>query len=168
MIIGYSGSGKSTLARFVSEAEQLPLLHLDSVQFTANWEERDKTEARQIVAEFLKQDGWVIDGNYSDYLYEQRLAEADRIIFLNFPRWTCLRRVMMRNKLYKGRTRPDMASGCIEKLDLAFIWWILYKGRNGRKRQQYEAVLEQYGDKVAVISNQEALDAFYLSAAENG
>ena len=46
-ICGYSGSGKSTLARRIGEIEQVPVLYLDTVQFVANWQERDRDEARR-------------------------------------------------------------------------------------------------------------------------
>ena len=41
-IIGYSGSGKSTLAKKISEKYNYPLLYLDTVNFEANWKERNK------------------------------------------------------------------------------------------------------------------------------
>lgn len=48
-VMGYSGSGKSTLAAFLARLWRLPALHLDQVQFTAGWRERDRAEALDIV-----------------------------------------------------------------------------------------------------------------------
>ena len=47
-VLGYSGAGKSTLARALGEHYGIPVLHFDTVQFTPNWEERDRAEARAL------------------------------------------------------------------------------------------------------------------------
>ena len=95
-IIGYSASGKSTLAQDISQTYDLPLLHLDQVNMTENWQERDLDEAINIVENFMKQDDWVIDGNYSKLKKTERLALSDIIIFLNFNRFNCLARAIKR------------------------------------------------------------------------
>lgn len=66
-LIGYSGSGKSTLARKLGQLYQLPVCHLDTLQFLPNWVNRDADSFKQILKQFLEahDDGWVIDGNYS-------------------------------------------------------------------------------------------------------
>ena len=61
-ILGYSGSGKSTLAKYISEKQQIPCLHLDTVQFMENWQIRSDEDAKSVVKEYLKQKNWVIDG----------------------------------------------------------------------------------------------------------
>lgn len=40
-IIGYSGSGKSTLATHLGRMYKCPVSYLDTIQFEANWRERD-------------------------------------------------------------------------------------------------------------------------------
>ena len=81
-VLGYSGAGKSTLARALGEKYGIPVLHFDTVQFTPNWEVRDRGEAHQMVHEFMENPQWVIDGTYSRFEYERRLLEADE------KRWT--------------------------------------------------------------------------------
>lgn len=78
-IIGYSGSGKSTLAKRLSEKYNYHLLYLDTVNFEANWKERDKEEAKRMVEEFMKNDSWIIDGNYFDFYQDRRMKEAENI-----------------------------------------------------------------------------------------
>ncbi len=95
-IIGYSASGKSTLAQDISQTYNLPLLHLDQVNLTENWQERDLDEAINIVENFMKRDDWVIDGNYDKLKKTERLALSDIIIFLNFNRFNCLARAIKR------------------------------------------------------------------------
>lgn len=165
-ILGYSGSGKSTLARKLGERYHCEVLHLDSIQFTDNWQERDREEARAMVADFMEKDAWIIEGNYQKFHQERRLREANRIIFLDFGRFTCLRRAYGRYRTYKGRSREDMAPGCNEKFDAEFIRWILWEGRTRAVRQHYRDIQVQYGDKMTVLHSQREMDRFLASLGE--
>lgn len=150
-VIGYSGSGKSTLAARFGGMMGVPVLHLDKVQFLPGWQERDLEEAREMVKEFLDQNqsgGWAIDGNYSKFHYERRMEESDLILFMNFPRRVCLVQALCRNWKYRGKSRESIADGCDEKMDLEFLQWILWKGRNKARREGYARLMEQYPDKV--------------------
>ena len=161
VIRGYSGSGKSTLARELGETYGVPVLHLDRVQWLPNWTERDDAEKRQIVKAFLDEnESWVIDGNYSGLYQERRLEEADLILLLLFPRLSCLYRVWRRKRQYRGQTRPDMGEGCQEKLDAAFLRWVLWEGRSRKIRQNYANIQKQYPEKTIVIRKQRELDGY--------
>lgn len=160
-LLGYSGSGKSTLAKYLGKEQKLPVLHLDTVQFIENWEERNQEEALEIVESFMAQDSWVIDGNYTKFHQEQRLVEADQIILLMFSRFASLKRVIGRRIKYHNKTRPDMAPGCDEKLDKEFLWWVFYEGRSRKRYQHYLMIKNKYPEKVIIIKNQKQLDQFY-------
>lgn len=159
-ILGYSGSSKSTLAKYLSTYYKIPILYLDTVQFLADWEERNRDEAISMVAEFMKNDSWVIDGNYTSFMQDERLKLADHIIYMEFSRLNCLFRAYQRYRKYKNTSRESMAKGCNEKLDIQFIWWILYEGRRKEKRQYYENLLSKYPVKTIVLKNQKQLDRF--------
>jgi len=160
-IIGYSGCGKSTLAHDIAEHFQVNVLHLDSVHFLPNWNERETNDEQQIVNDFMNNhENWVIDGNYSKLSYERRMKEADQIIMLLFNRFNCLYRVTRRYHKYKHTTRPDMAAGCNEKLDKEFITWVLWNGRKKKARSRYKKLQQQYPEKVIIIKNQKQLDKF--------
>lgn len=152
-VLGYSGSGKSTLAEMLAKRCFLPCLHLDSVYWSAGWKEREHAEALCTVSDFLQKDNWVIDGNYGRLLQNERLADADQILILQFPRFVCLLRAFKRLFQNKGRTRPDMAEGCPEKVDAEFVWWILHKGRRKTVREHYRKIREQYPKKVRILKN---------------
>ncbi|MEG1547146.1 MAG: DNA topology modulation protein [Clostridia bacterium] len=159
-ILGYSGSGKSTLAKHLASTYDIPVLYLDTVQFLPYWRERDRDEARAIVAEFMQQKSWVIDGNYATFLQEERLAQADYIIYLNFPRFVCLWRILKRYCRYKNISRESITDDCNEKIDLEFIWWVLYEGRTQSKRRHYKQIVNTYKGKSIVLKNQKQLDEF--------
>lgn len=160
-ILGYSGSGKSTLANFLGEKKQIPVTHFDCVQFIENWQLREESESLAIVREAMAQESWVMDGNYTRYYREERLAAADQIIFLQFSRWASLKRIIARRIKYHKRSRPDMGEGCHEKIDFEFFWWVIYQGRSKEKRAEFAALRKQYAQKSVLIQNQKELDAFY-------
>ncbi len=159
-VIGYAASGKSTLAAELGRLTGCPVLHLDKVQFLPDWQERDRAQARGMVEEFLdcnREKGWVIDGNYSNFHHERRMAESDLIVFMDFPRRICLPQALYRAWKYRGRVRESSADGCAEKMDREFLLWILRDGRTRERRQGYKNLMERYGKKaVAVRSRREA------------
>ena len=165
-IIGYSGSGKSTLAKKLSKLYNINVLHLDSVHFLENWVERSNEEMNELVLAFMNdnKDGWVIDGNYSK-IAKNRFEEADLIIFLNFNRFFCFKSAFKRYKENKGKTRSDMALGCEEKFDFEFMKWILYKGRNKRKRLWYKNIISNHKCTL-VFKNRRQLTKYYNKIGE--
>ena len=162
-IIGYSGSGKSTLAKNLSEIYNCPLLYLDTIQFEANWKIRDIDEGRLMVGEFLKNDSWIIDGNYREFLQEKRLQDADKIIFMNFPRRICFPQAFKRYLHYKNKTRESMADGCNEKFDLEFIKWLLFEGRKKSIKNHYNEICKCYKDKITIFRNNKDVENFLAS-----
>ena len=129
-IIGRGGAGKSTLARQLGECTGLPIIHLDSEHWLPGWiaPERDAWLAR--VAELLREERWIMDGNFGDETMRMRLESADTVIFLDFPGWLCVWRALNRVRKWHGRTRPDLPEGCAERLDLGFLRWVYtYGGR---------------------------------------
>lgn len=173
-VIGYSASGKSTLAARLGEMTGCPVLFLDKVQFLPGWQERDRAEARGMVEDFLNENrerGWVIDGNYTNFHQERRMAEADLIFFMDFPRRICLPQALYRNWKYKGRARESIAEGCDEKMDLEFLLWILRDGRSRERRQQFRDLMERYPRKVVVLKRRRdvrhCLELLVRLAAEN-
>ena len=86
LLIGYSGSGKSTLAEKLFQL----LLHSQTPYrpiaiFSLGGKIRDHDWMLKEMKTFLsKHEDWVIDGNYTWCCYEERMEQADQIIFLNF------------------------------------------------------------------------------------
>ena len=167
-VLGYSGSGKSTLARELGALYGVPVLHLDTVQFLPGWEIRPQEEQLSIVQRFMDEnEGWVIDGNYSNLLQPRRLEEADEVVFLLFNRVSSLWRVTRRYRRYRGGSRPDMAEGCREKLDAAFICWVLWEGRTKKKRDGFERKRKACGAKSVVLKNQRQIDRWLEQERRN-
>jgi adenylate kinase family enzyme len=164
VIIGYSGAGKSTLAEALSRHYSIPKLHMDTLQFQPGWIDSDRDWMEKEMKQFLSQHkDWVIDGNYSWCCYEERMEQADQIIFLNFSRWNCLYRAFKRYLKYRHKTRESMAPGCPEKFDWEFISWVLWKGRRQTALARYKRIHQAFPQKFYELRNQKELDKFLKS-----
>ena len=159
-LIGYSGAGKSTLAKALGKRWNCPVLHLDTVNFLPGWQERPPEEAETMVAEFLDQDSWVIDGNYKALCFHRRMAEADFIIACQLPWYTCLRQAWGRYRSNKRHhmVRDCIAAGCDDKFDWEFFWWIVRDGRNKEKQNWYQEIRDTYGEKVLTCCSRGEMD----------
>ena len=157
-IIGYSGSGKSTLARTLSNHLDVSCLHIDTVYFEGNWIPRPKDEVEAYLQLFLATyDRCVIDGNYLTFANE-RFSQADLLIYLDFGRWNCYFRCLIRAWKYRNITRPD--SVCKEKFDIGFQWWVLYQGRNKKRREQLGAIYRDFLKDKVHLHRQKDVDQF--------
>ena len=131
LIIGCCGAGKSTFARALAEASRLPLISLDRYYWQPEWRETPTVEWTRTVQELAARPRWIMDGNYGGTL-DLRLARADTVVFLDYPTLTCLWRVTKRTLRYHGRTRPEMAPGCAERFDGAFLRYVATFNRTRR------------------------------------
>ncbi len=165
-VLGFSGSGKSTLAKQLAEYYNIPLLYLDCVNFKENWVLRDRDEGRKAVAEFMKNESWVIDGNYRSLYQKERLEQADRIIILKYNRFVCMHGAFKRNFDYKGKVRESISSGCIERMDFDFFLWILYKQYSKKRKNHFKGIKEKYPQKTIVFKNRKELNK-YLDLLKN-
>jgi adenylate kinase family enzyme len=148
VVIGSGGSGKSTFARRLGSRLDLPVIHLDAEHWGAGWAEPPKDVWRRRVEELVAGDAWIIDGNYSGTL-DVRLAACDTVIFLDLPRTVCAWRIIKRVFQYRDGRRPDMAEGCRERFDFAFLLWVWNYPR--RSRPKIIELLERHShDKTAV------------------
>lgn len=150
VILGNSGSGKSTLARTLGQRLGLPVVHLDRLFWEPGWIEADTSLFRQRVREAVAGDAWVCEGNYSRKTFDLRLPTADLIIWLDTPRRTCMRRVMLRSAL--NRPRADKPDGCSEKIDREFLKFLHYVWQFDRvTRPGIEAVRLAVAPQVPVV-----------------
>ena len=89
-IVGGSGSGKSTLCNILSKELNLPAIHLDAINYNANWVEVDKNKRDQIITQKSLEEKWIIDGNYNKTL-KDRFYKADLIIWLDYSTYMQLK-----------------------------------------------------------------------------
>ena len=133
LVIGPGGAGKSTFARQLGNALNLDVNHLDTTYWRSGWTKPSEDEWLQTVNRLVSGDSWILDGNFGGTL-ELRLKHCDTVVFLDMSRLLCLWRIVKRRLFYRNRSRPDMAEGCHEKLDLDFILWVWNYSRRSRPR----------------------------------
>ncbi|PFZ33287.1 DNA topology modulation protein [Bacillus wiedmannii] len=148
ILIGSGGSGKSTLARQLGNKLNIKVHHLDALFWKPNWEGVPREEQIAVQNNLIKDEKWIIDGNYGGTM-DIRLNAADTIIFLDFHRTICIYRAFKRIVKYRNKTRPDMGAGCEERFDLQFFKWI-WKYPNA-KRPTILKGLEQLSEEKKVI-----------------
>lgn len=144
LVIGCSGAGKSTFARRLRDRTGLPLYYLDRL-----WHRPDRThitreEFDRVLAEWLAQPAWILDGDYSRTL-PQRLEACDTVFFLDFPLEVCLAGVENR----RGAQRPDMP-WVEEELDAEFLQYILDFGQV--QLPAIRAMLEPYRGRRQILT----------------
>ena len=132
-VIGCAGAGKSTLARALAAATGLPLIHLDAEHWQPGWIEPDVAAWFERQAALTAGERWIIDGLYGSSL-DQRLARATLVVWLDPPTRVCVAGVLARWLRWRGRVRPDMGAGCPERMDPAFLRWVVTFRREVRPR----------------------------------
>lgn len=163
LVIGSAGAGKSTLARAISARLGLPLVHLDRHYWRPGWVEPDPEVWAAHVDRLVASDAWVMDGNYGGTM-ARRLAAADTAVFLDRSRWLCMWRVVRRWRRHLGRARPDMAEGCPERVDLAFLHYVLVFPRVHRPRVGARLTeAEARGVRVVRLRSERAVRDFLAS-----
>lgn len=124
LVLGCLGGGKSTLSRKLSRMLGLPYISMDREFFwLPGWKLRDRAEIRQMIGEAVAGERWIMDGTSPGTL-DLRLPRADVVVWMRMPRLLCLARVILRRIRYARRSRPEMADGCPEKIDLEFLRYI--------------------------------------------
>lgn len=126
MVIGCSGGGKSTLSHKLSEVLDLPYISMDREFFwLPGWVKRSKEEERQLIVEAVAGRRWLMDGT-GPSTFDIRLPRAEAVVWVRMPRWLCLWGICKRAFRHLGKTRPDMAPGCLEQFPdrefLTYIW----------------------------------------------
>lgn len=164
LVIGSPGAGKSTFSRRLAEILNIEVFHLDRLHWRPGWVEPSDAEWSQIVSDLVAKEEWIIDGNYGGVTMDIRLARADTVIFLDYPRLVCLWRVLKRRWMYHGKTRPDMAPGCPEKLDMGlirFIWYYPEKSRPSVMQQ----ILQHKVKDIYIFRHPREADSFLRTVA---
>ena len=147
LVIGSPGAGKSTLATQLAAALEFPVHYLDLHHWMPGWRYRDAADARERVRAIVGTPEWVMDGNFAES-FDLRMPRADSLIWLDYPRVTCIRRVLTRAGKDYGTQKPDLPEGCPEQFDaglLRFTWRFPTESR-----PQIVSAIERFGGHLEI------------------
>lgn len=165
-IIGPGGAGKSTLARRLGEVTGLPVIHLDNEYWRPGWVATPEDQWSRRVDVLAAGDRWIIDGNFGGTM-APRLERADTVVYLDFERHLYIWRVLKRRFKHRdrGRSRPDMAEGCEEKIDWVFLKW-LWNYRASRRPEALRLMADAHrqGKRVVILRDDRQTEAFVRGA----
>lgn len=161
LVIGSCGAGKSTFAKRLQKATGLKLIHLDRHYHKPDWGKPTADEWRGIVENLVKDESWIMDGNYGGTM-ELRMRHADTVFWLDLPRTTCTWRILKRTVTQYNKNRPDMAEGCNERFDWEFTKyvWNFSRDKNpllGARLKKFDA-LESFR-----LKSNEEIEVFFRS-----
>ena len=131
-IIGNAGGGKSTLARRLGEVLQIPVTHVDSIQFQSEWQRTPEEECDQILNEIAAKGRWIIDGFGGDDVIESQLELADTVLFLDYPIWWHYWWAIKRQFAARKGQRQELPANCPE-FTLAYtqklirVMWLVHR-----------------------------------------
>ena len=119
VVIGCAGAGKSTFSRKLAAKTGLPLHYLDMIWHRADRTVIGREEFDLQLGRLVKEDEWIIDGNYARTL-PVRLAHCDTVVFFDLPSEICIEGAKSR----LGQERVDMP-WTDDELDPEFLQWIV-------------------------------------------
>jgi adenylate kinase family enzyme len=150
LIFGCSGTGKWTLAQALASRLTLTYVSTDrDIFWLPGWKLRPREESVQRIRDAVAGERWIMDGNSPSTL-PIRLARADMVLWRRPPRSVAVRGVLGRWWKYRGQTRPEMAPGCPEQIDLQFLQYIWTFEK--REAPQFEAMLASHGRGIPVLT----------------
>lgn len=129
IVIGIPGAGKSTFSKRLGSLLNIPVYHLDKYFWGDNMQEMSQNDFRQMQVDLMKEDQWVIDGNFTRSI-DLRIKQADTIIFFDFPRIMALWRTIKRFFRYFNKVRPDMGGNNKELLRWKHLKFIMQYPRH--------------------------------------
>ncbi|MFL6860237.1 MAG: hypothetical protein ACJ8EV_05420 [Sphingomicrobium sp.] len=161
MIVGQPGSGKSRLAQTLGERTGLPVIHIDKIHWQPGWVERSRDEKTRLCRQAEQGERWIFEGGHSA-TWPSRLARADMLVWIDRPVGLRLWRVLRRALLGLGRTRPDMADGCPERLRSLpeFVGYIWRTRRTGAEKIARLTQSAPAGCEVAHLRSERDLESF--------
>ncbi len=84
-VFGKPGSGKSTLSKSLAYTTGIPLHQLDSIVYKKNGSLVDRETFDRAHKRILSSDRWIVDGFGPMGSFNERLSEADTLIYIDLP-----------------------------------------------------------------------------------
>ena len=113
-VVGNIAGGKTRLSRRLAQLHDLPLTHVDSIQFLSGLRIRPFGESVSLLKRIESNDSWLIDGYGPLDLIEARFDQADRVVFIDLPLWQHFWWAFKRQIKSLWWPRPELPAGSKE------------------------------------------------------
>ena len=135
VVLGVTGSGKTTAGARIARALEAHHVELDALYWGPAWTAAEPSVFRERVrAAVAGRERWVTDGGYATLVMDITWAQADAIVWLDFPLWLTMwrlvrrtvGRIVRRQELWAGN-RESIRSQFFSK-DSLFTWaWTTHR-----------------------------------------
>ena len=157
LVIGCPGAGKTYFAKALSKLIDIPVIHMDNLYWNKDRTSASKEELENKLLPYLKEEKWIIDGNYHETL-KQRLEYATDVFFLNMPRETCIEGILERI----DQPRDDIPWIETKKDAIELIEWTI--DYESRTKEDEERLLKKYKKvNVHILRTREEVNKYLLS-----
>lgn len=135
VVLGVTGSGKTTAGARIARAISAHHVELDALYWGPNWTPSEPEDFRARIRQALAgHERWVTDGGYATHTVDITWVAADTIVWLDYPRWFTMWRLLRRTvgrlvrreELWAGN-RESIRSQFMSK-DSLFTWaWTTHR-----------------------------------------
>jgi len=154
LVIGCPGAGKTYFSKKLKEIMHLPVIHMDNLYWNEDKTSISFDELNKKLLPYLKQEEWIVDGNYHDTL-KLRLEYATDVFFLKMPREQCIEGILERI----DQPRDDIPWVETKKDAVELIEWTI--DYEARTKADEEALLKEYPHiKVHIIKSRQEADQY--------
>jgi adenylate kinase family enzyme len=155
-VIGNAAGGKTWLSRRLAARYRIPLFHVDSIQFDGELRMRPHRESAETLrAIAADRPDWIIDGYGPLDTVLERLALADRIVFIDLPLARHLGWLLKRQLTSLWRRRAELPPGRASEVRWAHtrkvIQYMLSQHRQMRPEMIRILAREKLASKVHTI-----------------
>lgn len=121
MILGLSCSGKTTFSNDLGQLLNLQVYHLDSYFWKSAWIRNENFD----ISFFIGKPNSIIDGNYFEYSFVERIQHCDFVIYVDCNIFTRILRMLKRHISFVLNSNGKNAIS--QKITPYFIFSTIYK-----------------------------------------
>ena len=121
ILLGFSCSGKSTLSKILGKMYSIDVYHLDELYWKYPWVKNEQFD----ITDILTKPNWIIDGNYFEENFIERISSCDAIIYLNCPLTVRISRMILRH--IRFQIAPKNGNPISQKITVGFLLKTIYK-----------------------------------------
>ncbi len=143
-VVGTSGSGKSTFSKRLSKILNGSYIEMDKIFWGPNWYWPSDEEFFSKLQNELRQDSWILDGNYTRTI-PIKWEKVDTVIWLDYPflitLFRAIRRAFLRSltqeELWEGTGNRESFKKSFFSNDSIILWMIKTHNQVRKKYESY-------------------------------